>query len=112
MRGHYTNSYTTNFDVTRAKMLEYVTRSDDFSPEEADKIAEQLWQGLHDFMDQTNLPPLVPYVSSEPTPQFSYRATDVSIFLMAIILATPPLFLVSWLLARLAGRPLSSQPNT
>jgi len=95
LRGHYTHSYTTNFDITREKLLEYVTKSDDFPPKEAEHIAQELWQALNELIEKTNLPDLEPYTNTEPLPRFHYRATDFSIVLATIMISVPFLYFLS-----------------
>jgi hypothetical protein len=110
LRGHYTNSHTTDFRITREKLLEFVEKSGDFPNGDAERIADKLWEGLHDFIERRNLPPLEYYrFGAEPVQPFTYSVTDSSICLMTIFISSPCLFVVSLLLVYMMG---TCEPKT
>jgi len=97
-QAHFTNSYTTHFPLTRESVLEYVRSSDDFSPEEADAIADRIWVLLQKYAEKQDLPPMA-YHPEPPFPTLSYRVPRSNNYFGAVLLGAPLLFVLSWLLA-------------
>jgi len=58
MQGHYTNSYTTFFTVTREKGRITFDGVMTFRPEEVDTISGQLWEVLSRYFEKRELPPM------------------------------------------------------
>ncbi|QEL14057.1 hypothetical protein PX52LOC_00920 [Limnoglobus roseus] len=99
-RGHWTNSYTTFIPLTREVVGEYVRRSDNFPPGEAEAIADQIWDALNRYAEKRDLPPMIDHFHTGEGPRIvSYAPTSIS-FLFSCALALLPLAVGSWLLAR------------
>jgi hypothetical protein len=100
MQGHYTNTYTTFFTVTREGVADYVRRSDDFSPEEVETVSGQLWELLNKYAEKRDLPPMTDHFPEGDGPRIVYyvpaSTTYVASAFLSILLLTVP----SWLLAR------------
>jgi hypothetical protein len=99
-RGHWTNSYTTFFPLTREVVGEYVRRSDDFPPGEAEVIKDQLWDVLNRYAEKRDMPPMIDQFHKGEEPRIVYYVPASTIYLSASVLAVVPLATVSWLLAR------------
>ena len=99
-RGHWTNSYTTFFPLTRDMVSEYVRRSDDFPPEEAEAVTDQLWDALNRYADKRDLPPMMDYSFTGEEPRMVYYVPAPTIYRSSCILAVFPLTVGSWVLAR------------
>ncbi len=99
--GHYTDTYTTNFPVTREKVLEYVRQCDEFPPGDAEVLADQLWELLQKYQEKRDMPPIV-YGSDrlpEGQPQIIYSVSGRAIYGVTLLLAVPILIIVAWFLA-------------
>jgi hypothetical protein len=99
-RGHWTNSYTTFFPLTRDVVGDYVRRSDDFPPEEAEAVTGQLWEDLNRYADKRDLPPMFDHFFAGEEPRIVYYVPASTIYLSSCILAVFPLTVGSWILAR------------
>jgi hypothetical protein len=96
---HFTNSYTTRFPLTRGALLEYVRRTDDFSPADADRIADRLWEVLRRYAEKRDLPPMRYGFSDEPAPKVVYYVPPWGVYLGTVAVVFPFLLLLAWLLA-------------
>jgi hypothetical protein len=99
-RGHWTNSYTTFFPLTRDVVGEYVRRSDDFPPGEVEAITDQLWEILNRYADKRDLPPMIDHFYTGEEPRIVYYVPASTIYLASCILTLLPLAVGSWMLAR------------
>jgi hypothetical protein len=99
-RGHWTNSYTTFFPLTREVVGEYVRRSDDFPPGEAEAAADVIWDALNRYAEKRDLPPMIDYFPQGEEPRIVYYVPSLTIYLASSFLAILPLAVLSWLLAR------------
>jgi hypothetical protein len=101
MQGRYTSSPPgVLFPVSRQVVLDYVRRSDDFQPGEAETFANELWGLLHQYVEKRDLPPMINYFNQGPEPRIVWYVEDDTILGVACLLAILPLLLVSWVLAR------------
>lgn len=99
-RGHWTNSYTTFFPLTQGVVYEYVRRSDDFPPGEAEAVAGELWAVLNRYADRRNLPPMTDHFSEGEESRIVCYVPASTTYLASCVLAVLPLAVGSWVLAR------------
>lgn len=109
MRGHWTNSYTTYFPLTRSVVVDYVRRSDDFPPEQAEKIADQIWDTLNRFAEKRDLPPMIDQFREGDDPRIVCYVTPVTVYLVSCLFSLIVSAVISWPLVcwnarRLPGR--------
>jgi hypothetical protein len=95
---HYTNTYTTEFPLTRGSLLEYVKRSDDFAPAEAEKIADRLWEVLRKYAEKRELPPFQYGFSEQPHPKVVYYVPPWGVYRGTVAVAAPFLLVIACLL--------------
>ncbi len=80
---------------------EYVRRSDDFPPEEAEAVTGELWDALNRYADIARLPVvLMGYSFTGEEPRMVYYVPASTIYLFSCILAVLPITVGSWMLAR------------
>jgi hypothetical protein len=92
-QGHYTNSYTTDFPLTREKLAEYVRRSDDFPAGEAEAVADKMWELLLKYKERRDIPPF----GATDSPS-RYWVPPENVYLASVLLSIPLLFALSWFL--------------
>ncbi len=101
-RGRWTNSYTTFFPLTQDVVREYVRRSDDFPPEEAEAVAGEVWGVLKRYAERRDLPPMVDhFYESEESRIVSYVPASTTYF-FSCLFAVIPLAGASWALGKVA----------
>lgn len=109
MRGHWTNSYTTFFPITRSVVLDYVRRSDDFPAEQAEKIADRIWETLHRYAERRDLPPMTDQFREGDDPRIAYYVPALTVYLVSCLFSLFVSAVISWPLVcwyarRLPGR--------
>lgn len=102
MSGYHVDEYPLRFPVTREKILEYVRENEDFTPEGAAVMAEELWAALRKYSELRHLPPMtygIPSADShEPlvyfvTHQGNYLGSSA---LVVLLISLPSFFLARW----------------
>jgi hypothetical protein len=96
MRGFYTNSRPATFPVTQATVLDYVRRSDEFRPGQAETIAAELWEILNRYAEKRGLPPMVDRFYESDEPRIVYYVRPDTRSLASCLLALPLLAIISW----------------
>jgi hypothetical protein len=101
MQGHYTNSYTTFFPVTREVVANYVRGSDDFSPNEVEAVSGELWDLLNRYAEKRDMPPMTDhFLQDGEEPRIVSYPPASTVYLCSCLLAVATLAVPSWLLAR------------
>ncbi|HTU92167.1 MAG TPA: hypothetical protein VMF69_18945 [Gemmataceae bacterium] len=96
MRGHWTNSYTTFFPVTRSVVADYVRRSDDFSAEQAEKLADRLWDTINRYAERRDLPPMTDQFGGGNGPRIESYVQATTVYLVSCLFSLLVSAFISW----------------
>ncbi len=110
MSGYYDEAYNVRFPVTPERVLEYVTRMDDFDPAEAEAIKNQIWKYVRQYADGVDLPPIERLDGPSERRRMAYSIFGPTVYPFAVMVESLPLLLISWLLARWYCRCRRAEP--
>jgi hypothetical protein len=95
----HTDTYMNYKPITRERLLKFVRDHDFFPAGEDEVLADELWDTLHKFAEQRDLPPLQRFDYPRPRPQFFYWVRRPNIAWVNSCLASICLIVPSYLLA-------------
>ena len=100
MRGHYSNSCTTFFPVTRQGMADFVRRVDAFGPDEVEGASGELWGLVNRYIEKRDMPPMIDSFHRGEEPRIVTFVPSSTVYLSTAFLSVLILTVPSWLLAR------------